>query len=548
LRSVVLSRGPSPVPSRPGRGREGGSPLSIASSHEIGSVRKDPGGKLNVALVYPNTYWVGMSNLGLQRMYRLLNNHPGILCERFFTDQPRSIEAKRTLNDFHIIAFSISYELDYIEAIKILKGNNIPVRALERGGKPIVMAGGAAVTSNPEPISDACDICFLGDGENLPAGLQDAFASSSGYGEFIDRLSLVPGVYIPTLTRPVLDGEAVSGFEGPMPQVSLQDPLEEPACTSIVTKDTAFGDMYLVEIARGCPFSCKFCSAREIYSPYRAVPLENLACVFDEAAHHRDKVGLVSTSLNNHPEAPAIFREVRSRGLKVAPPSLRPGMISGDLLQALAESQVKGVTLAPETGSEELRFALGKSISNATILEDVRALVASGIRDIKLYFMVGLPGETLAHLEETVDLIKRIRQVFIHVSKGNKKLGKVSVSINVFVPKPHTPYERQAMVGIDDAKDRIKRIGKGLKGWSNIQVSHEGPKWAFLQAVISRGDRMLLELLMDLSLSDAATWQQLLKQWPRNPDYYALRQRGEEEILPWSFSRTTCSREHKDAR
>ena len=511
-------------------------------------MRKDPGGKLNVALVYPNTYWVGMSNLGFQRMYRLLNNHPGILAERFFTDHPRSIESNRSLSDFHIIAFSISYELDYIEVIKILKGNNIPVRALERGGKPIVIAGGAAVTSNSEPISDACDICFLGDGENLPTGLQDAFASSAGYAEFIDRLSLVPGVYVPALTRPVLNGEVLSGFEGPLPQVSLKDPLEEPACTSILTKDTAFGDMYLVEIARGCPFSCKFCSAREIYSPYRAVPLKKLAYVFDEAAHHRDKVGLVSTSLNNHPEAPAIFQEVRSRGLKVAPPSLRPGMISGDLLQALAESQVKGVTLAPETGSEELRFALGKSISNATILEDVRALVASGIRDIKLYFMVGLPGETLVHLEETVDLIKRIRQIFIHVSKGNRKLGKVSVSINVFVPKPHTPYERQAMVGIDEAKDRIKRIGKRLKGWSNIQVSHEGPKWAFLQAVISRGDRMLLELLMDLSLSDAATWQQLLKQWPRNPDYYALRQRGEEEILPWSFSRTTCSREHEDAR
>jgi radical SAM superfamily enzyme YgiQ (UPF0313 family) len=358
----------------------------------------------------------------------------------------------------------------------------------------------------------------------------------------------MPGVYVPTLTRPVLDGEAVSGFEGPMPQVSLKDPLEEPACTSIVTKDTAFGDMYLVEIARGCPFTCKFCSAREIYSPYRAVPLEKLAHVFDEAAHHRDKVGLVSTSLNNHPEAPAIFREVRSRGLKVAPPSLRPGMISGDLLQALAESQVKGVTLAPETGSEELRFALGKRISNATILEDVRALVASGIRDIKLYFMVGLPGETLAHLEETVDLIKRIRQIFIHVSKGNRKLGKVSVSINVFVPKPHTPYERQAMVGIDEAKDRIKRIRKGLKGESNIQVSAEGPKWAYLQALISRGDRRLLELIMELAEHDAASWQQLLKQWPRNPDYYALRQRGEEEILPWSFSRTTCSREYVDAR
>jgi len=173
--------------------------------NETGSVRKDPGGKLNVALVYPNTYWVGMSNLGLQQMYRLLNNHPGILCERFFTDSPRSVESDRPLQDFHIIAFSISYELDYIEAIKILKANNVPVSARDRRGKPIVMAGGATITSNPEPVADALDICFIGDGEPLPAVLHESYAASSGYEDFLDRLSLVPGVYIPSRMHPVYE-------------------------------------------------------------------------------------------------------------------------------------------------------------------------------------------------------------------------------------------------------------------------------------------------------------------------------------------------------
>ncbi|MGO9145749.1 MAG: B12-binding domain-containing radical SAM protein [Desulfomonilia bacterium] len=508
--------------------------------NEIGSVRKDPGGKLNVALVYPNTYWVGMSNLGLQQMYRLLNNHPGMLCERFFTDSPRSVESDRPLQDFHIIAFSISYELDYIEAIKILKANNVPVSALDRRGKPIVMAGGAAITSNPEPVADALDICFIGDGEPLPGVLHESYAASSGYEDFLLRLSLVPGVYIPSRMHPVYEEGVIAGFEGPMPRLSHIDPLDDPACTSIITKDTAFGDMYMVEIARGCPFTCKFCSAREIYAPYRAVPLKILEPVFDEAARHRGKVGLVSTSLNNHPDAPAIFREMRNRGLKVAPPSLRPGMIGNDLLQALAESQVKGVTLAPETGSEELRYALGKCITNATILEDIRALVTSGIRDIKLYFMVGLPGETLDNLNETVDLIKRIRQIFIQVSKGNRKIGSLSVSINTFVPKPHTPYERQLMREPDEAKACIKRIEKALKGESNITVSFEGPKWAFLQGLIARGDRKLLGLIVELAGHDASVWQLLLKQWPLNPDYYTLRERDENEVLPWSFYSTGC--------
>ena len=510
---------------------------------EIGTVRKEPGGRLNIALVYPSTYWIGMSNLGLQQMYRLFNAHPGILCERFFTDSPRSIEGDRPLSDFHIIAFSISFEMDFIEAVRILRGSGIMISARRRLGRPIVMAGGAALTMNPEPVADACDICFLGDGETLPENLHAAFSESTSYEEFLNKLSVLDGVYLPGRVQPVYEGEAIASFEGPLPRLSLADPLTDPARTSIMTKDTAFGDMFLVEIARGCPFSCAFCSAREIYSPYRSVPLDRLCSILDEAAGRYEKVGLVSTSLNNHPDAAPIFTEIRRRGLKVAPPSLRAGMISPELLEALSGSGVMGVTLAPETGSESLRQSTGKRIRNETILDDVRALVGAGIRDIKLYFMVGLPGEQMDDLDETIDLIKRTRQIFIQVSRGNRKIGKVGVSINTFVPKPHTPFERQPMIEPDEARSRIKRIEKGLKGESNIQVSFEGPKWAYMQALISRGDRRLLGLLSELSDHESSSWHRILKKWPLNPDYFAIRAREDSEILPWAFLRGTCDRE-----
>lgn len=502
---------------------------------ETGSVRKDPGGKLNIALVYPNTYWVGMSNLGVHTMYRVFNAHPGICCERFFLDHERSIESGRPLQDFHIIAFSISYELDWIHMIRILINNKIQPKAVDRGGSHIVMAGGSAVTLNPEPVADAVDVCFLGEGEPIVDALHEAFTLGSDYNDFLDRLQGHPGVYLPARTTPVADGNAILGFTGPAPTLSVVNPLEYPGHTAIITEHTVFKDMYMMEIARGCPYRCKFCTAREIYSPFRPVKIEHLKRILDTAHPSGKKIGLVSTSLNNHPQAPALFEEINKRGMKIAPPSLRLGMITRDLLDALKESKVVGVTIAPETGSETLRSAIGKGISNDMILSDVHSLISYGIRDLKLYFMVGLPGEDTSDIDAVIDLVKRIRQRFIHVSKGNKRLGKLSVSINTMVPKPHTPYERIEMLNTVDAKARIKKIVKALKSQSNITVSFEGPKWAYLQALLARGDRSVLDVIIEMARTDSAQWQEVLRQWPRNPDYYAVRGRSADEVLPWSF-------------
>lgn len=502
---------------------------------ETGSVIKDPGGKLNIALVYPNTYWVGMSNLGVHTMYRVFNDHPGICCERFFLDHERSVESGRALQDFHIIAFSISYELDWIYMVQILMKNRIEPKAADRGGSPIVMAGGSAVTMNPEPVADAVDMFFLGEGETLVDILYEAFTEGGTYNGFLDRLQNTPGVYVPARTTPVTHGDTIVGHSGPSPVLSVVNPLKTPGHTAIITEQTVFKDMYMMEIARGCPYQCRFCTAREIYSPFRPVKIEDLKPVLDTAQGFGKKIGLVSTSLNNHPQSAALFEEINSRGMKIAPPSLRLGMIKADLLGALRESKVTGVTVAPETGSEALRKSIGKGIDNDTIISDVHALISCGVKDLKLYFMVGLPGEDSADIDALIDLVKRIRQSFIHVSKGNKRLGKLSVSINTMVPKPHTPYERVEMIGVAEAKERIRKITKALKRQSNVTVSYEGPKWAYLQALLARGDRKVLDVIIEMAKRDAGQWQEVLRQWPRNPDYYALRCRPDDEVLPWSF-------------
>ncbi len=491
--------------------------------HEKGAVRKDPGGRLNIALIYPNTYFVGMSNLGIHAMYRAFNAHPGIVCERFFSDFPRSLENSRPISDFHIAAFSVSYELDWINAARFLKDTKIPVLASERKGAPVVVAGGAAVTMNPEPVADMLDICFLGDGEPAPEMLYEAFIKSSGYEEFLDRLEGRPGIYIP--------GRLINTAFS----CSTINPVQSPAHTAIVTETTAFGDMFLVETARGCPFSCMFCAARKIYSPFRAVKLEDLIPVFEKAKDSGLKLGMVSASLNNHPQTADMFEVIRAIDINIAPPSLRLGMITPGLIRLIERSGSKGITLAPETGSESLRKDVSKDISNATILNDIEALVSAGIMDIKLYFMIGLPGETLEDVDSIIDLVKRCRQSFIRISRGNKRIGNIQVSVNTFVPKPRTDFERMEMVDIKDAKRRLKRIEDGLRHQSNIRLSYEGPKWAYLQAVIARGDRHLLELIVRLADIQESHWQDALRSWERNPDYYALRKRGEDEILPWEF-------------
>jgi len=493
--------------------------------HEEGAVRKDPGGKLNIALVYPNAYRVGMSNLGVHAMYSAFNSLEGIVCERFFTDYLRSVESSRPLDSFHIIAFSVSYELDWINVFKILALSKIPLRSSERKGFPLIMAGGAAVTLNPEPAADALDICFLGDGENAADTLYEAFKKAVSKEGFLSALEVRAGFYIPQLYD----------RSGIKPELSVISPLDEPSSTIIRTDETVFNDMFLVEIARGCPFSCKFCAAKSIYSPFRAVKAEMLIPAFEKASLSGLKLGLVSTSLNNHPQAGEIFSIIDDMGLNIAPPSLRLGRITPEFVSLLESSHVKGVTLAPETGSESLRKACGKAISDETFINDIKMLVSGGILDIKLYFIIGLPGETTSDIESIIELAARTRQCFVDASRQNRRLGNIQLSVNLFVPKPLTEFERHPMIDLKQAKKRFKKIDDGLKHLSNIRVSHESPKRAYLQSAISRGGRREFELLEKLSACPESSWKNVLDEWGASSEYDLCGSLSNVKELPWAF-------------
>jgi radical SAM superfamily enzyme YgiQ (UPF0313 family) len=486
-------------------------------SAEVGAVVKNPGGKLNIALVYPNSYFVGMSNLGMQTMYHEFNRPDGICCERFFTDRPRSVESGRRLSDFNLVAFSVSYELDWLNVIQILDANKIPLKTAERGGAPIVAAGGPAVTMNPEPMAELLDIAFLGDGEGLGAEILAAFEEARDYDGFLDRLEGKPGVYIPARLEPLYSGGVLQGFRGGPIRPRCVKTLNDPAQSRLFTRDTSFGDMFLLEIARGCAFNCRFCTARGIYDPFRPVRLEHLEAALDRAQASGLKLGLITAALNSH----------RSRGLKIAPPSLRAGLIKDELLELLAFSGVAGITLAPECGDEGLRLRTGKRIPDETFFNDIARLVESGIRDVKLYFMIGLPEETPEQCAAIVDFTRAASARFVAASRPHGRIGRLGVSVNVAVPKPATLNERSALLDSREVKRRVEALRTGLKPIANLDVGFESPRSAALQTLIARGDRRLCDTL--IALARGAGLNAATKDRP------AFGEPLTGEILPWSF-------------
>lgn len=496
-------------------------------SAEVGAVVKNPGGKLNIALVYPNSYFVGMSNLGLQTMYHEFNRLEGICCERFFTDRPRSVESGRRLSDFNIVAFSVSYELDWLNVIQILDANKIALKTAERGGAPLVVAGGPAVTMNPEPMAEILDLAFLGDGEGLGDEILAAFETARDYEGFLDQLEGRPGVYIPARLKPLHEGGILQGFKGGPLRPRCCEPLTTPAQSRIFTPDTSFGDMFLLEIARGCAFNCRFCTARGIYDPFRPVKLEHLEPALDRAQASGLKLGLVTAALNSHPEASQLYQAIRSRKLRIAPPSLRAGLLKDELLELLSESRVSGITLAPECGDEGLRFAVGKRISDQTFLNDIGRLVESGIRDIKLYFMIGLPDETAEQSAAIVSFMQAAQAAYVAASRAKGRIGRLGVSINVAVPKPGTAYERAALLESRAVKARVEALRAGLKQIPNLDVGFESPKSAMLQALIARGGRELNEDL--IKLARGANPAAIIKATPQAGAPLT------EACLPWSF-------------
>ncbi len=539
-------------------------------SSESGATPKNWGGKLPVCIVYPNRYRTAMSNLGFQAVYALLNAQPDILCERAFLPDPEdlkeyvksrtqllSLESQRPLGDFAVIAFSVSFESDYLNIPLIFSLAGIPPFAADRGDSyPLIMAGGAALFLNPEPVAEFMDLVCVGEAEPLLppllALLREEGLERKG---LMERAAALPGIYVPAFYEVSYDGpriEAIHNLPGAPPRVTRvwTGELDRHVTASeIFTPDTEFSDMYLIELSRGCPRGCRFCAAGFIYRPYRQRSLARVKAEVTTALAEHKKLGLVGAAVSDYHGIGELCRYILEQGGKVSVSSLRIDGLDDDLIGALKASGHKTVALAPEGGSQRLRDLIKKGIDAEQILSACDRLIKNDILNLKLYFIIGLPTETMTDLEEMVSLIMEVRSRVVEAARAKGRLGEVTLSVNPFVPKPFTPFQWCGMEDVKSLEGKIKFLQQAVGRLSNLRLITESPRDSYLQALLSRGDRRLAALLV--RAAELGNWRKGAKEIGLETDQFVYRNIPLDESLPWdvidSGDRNLLVREYRKA-
>ncbi|MDP2644169.1 MAG: TIGR03960 family B12-binding radical SAM protein [Desulfobacterales bacterium] len=538
-----------------------------AYESERNTIRKDWKGRIKIALIYPNSYHVGMSNLGFQTVYRIFNNIDYVVCERAFYPEdgypgpagsralqrqasagPKqhavaTVESGRPLTDFDIIAFSVSFENDYPGILSILARAGFPLQSEERDTPhPLVIAGGVACTSNPEPLSSFIDCFLIGEAEEMLARLIEIYRSAPDRASCLKSLAQqLPGAYVPAFYRTTYhdDGslhsfKAIMDVPEKIQRAYVKDLSDVPTTSAILTSDTSFDSTFLIEVARGCAHGCRFCSAGYIYRPPRFRPFSLLETCVQQGILAGDKIGLVGAAVSDLPEIEKLCGLVDEKDVRISFSSLRADALSGSLIATLRKSRIKTATIAPDAGSQRMRDVINKGITESDILNAAEMLVAGGILNLKLYFMIGLPFETQEDIEAIISLCKKVKHRFLKSSRAKKRIGEITISLNCFVPKPSTPFQWVAMEEEKSLKQKIKQVKTGLKRVANLRVHADIVRWAFIQALFSRGDRKTGRLL-SLAHENQGNWAQTLKASPINAHYYVCRERPFVERLPWDF-------------
>ena len=488
---------------------------------ESGTVFKDWGGKTRIALAFPNRYAVGMSNLGFQYVYEALNGFETVVCERVFYPEREdlamvrqvpggllSVESQKPLLDFHLVAFSVPFENDYANLVEMLQLAGIPARARDRtAAHPLVAGGGVALFLNPEPLAPCLDFIFAGEAEPMLPEFIDFWRqfenSSAARSEILIEMGkTVAGIYVPSFYEPLFNSDGTLNSTYPLAGSGLPEKVvcrrtdleKNPPCrTAVLTADTEFSDVLLLEIGKGCGRGCRFCAAGFVYRPVRFHGSDKLiraAGLPDPAKKEKlsgvKRIGLVSAAVSDHPEVVDLCSSLLERGGSLSFSSLRADALDAQILSALESSGHQAVAIAPEAGSERLRRVINKHLSQDSIYRAAEILAQKGILNIKLYFMIGLPTETAEDLDAIVELTKGIRHHVLSASHGKTRLGVITLSVNSFVPKPFTPFQWTVFAGVDELKEKANWLKKTLRKEANIRVHFDLPKWAYVQALLSR--------------------------------------------------------------
>ena len=527
-------------------------------SKEVGFVRKPHGGKLRVALAFPNTYFVGMSNLGFQTVYKLFNAEADIVCERVFLPPKTelaaqlasgaplvTIESQTPVGEFDIFAFSVSFEWDYTNVLTLLRLAGIPRLAADRTAHdPLVMIGGAVTFVNPEPLALFADIISAGEGEALIPSLVRAFSSASDRDDLLRRLVLERGFYVPAFydVQYAVDG-TIAAFvprEGTgAPPVVRKAALKtteavDPPATTIFTPDTEFGSRFLVEVVRGCANLCRFCWAGYNYLPVRAFPKDRILQLAEQARPHSKRVGLVSIALCDHPEIEEILTRLVEMGYSISPASLRLDDITPSLLRLLRQSGEKTITIAPETGSDRLRRVVNKTLTNDEILEAADMIFASGMENLKLYFMIGIPTETDDDLVAIRDLTLQLRETMMKHARGRGHIGRIVGSVNPLVPKPGTAYQWLPMEDDRSIERKIVRMRSLMAGIDNVYFNIKSERHSFYQALLSLGDRRVAPAI-EVAERNGGNWRAAVAEAGVDANFFVFRDRSHDSVLPWDI-------------
>jgi radical SAM superfamily enzyme YgiQ (UPF0313 family) len=457
-----------------------------------------PHGQFSLALAYANSYHIGMSSLGFQRAWELVNRRPEWTCERVFADgvgSPVSVETETPLGAFGAIAFSVSFEEDYVHLLQMLTRASIPIRRTQRGaGDPLVMLAGSCATINPLPMSRFVDIFPLGAAENLLPDLLSALEEESDREAVLERLAATPGFYVPSRHHPEDDPQMTRLAKLDLTEEQMRRPGHLPT-TAIVTPRTEFANKFLIEMSRGCPEKCKYCWATFGMGRFRWHPTEFILDSLDRARSVTDQLGFVATAVGDHPEIERIIQTDNEMGFRSSVSSIRIPAVTEGVLTALRDSGDRSITLAPETGSDEMRVKLNKPVTNELLMEKVRLIFRHGFTQLKLYFIVGLPEETMADVEAILDVARQCRAIMLEELAPTGVIGHIHLGTNILVPKPSTGWQRQPMAEERELKEKIVLLKRGVAGIPNTSMGSMSIRQAVWQTYISRGGANVADAL-----------------------------------------------------